>query len=88
MPFLTTNGVHGSITTLGKMTHGIEIYLSQLNSITIAKDGQTATVGGGIIAKNLTDTLWVAGKQTGEHIMSVSRDDSCKGIPMTNLEGQ
>ncbi|KAN0112381.1 FAD binding domain containing protein [Hyaloscypha variabilis] len=64
LPFLTTNGVHGSITTLGKMTHGIEIHLSQLSGITISQDGQTATIGGGVIAKNLTDTLWAAGKQT------------------------
>jgi FAD/FMN-containing dehydrogenase len=59
--------VHGSITTLGKMTHGIEIHMSQLNSIVIAEDGQTATIGGGVIAVNLTNALWAAGKQTGKH---------------------
>ncbi|KAJ9136904.1 FAD binding domain-containing protein [Pleurostoma richardsiae] len=63
LPFLATNGVHGSITTLGKMTHGIEIHLSQLNTVQIAADGQTAKIGGGILSKNLTDTLWAAGKQ-------------------------
>ncbi|OBT88352.1 hypothetical protein VE02_02285 [Pseudogymnoascus sp. 03VT05] len=64
LPFLTTNGVHGSITTLGKMTNGIEISLKQLNSIKIAKDGKTVTIGGGVMSKNVTDTLWAAGKQT------------------------
>ncbi|CZR68237.1 probable FAD-dependent oxygenase [Phialocephala subalpina] len=64
LPFLTTNGFHGSITTLGKMTHGIEIHMSQLNSISIATDGKTATIGGGVLSHNLTDTLWAAGKQT------------------------
>lgn len=66
MPFLATNGVHGSITTLGKMTRGIEIHMSQLNSIVVAQDGSTATIGGGVMSKNLTDALWAVGKQTGE----------------------
>jgi hypothetical protein len=65
--------VHGSITTLGKMTHGIEIHLSQLNSIVIAEDGQTATIGGGVIAVNLTNALWAAGKQTGKHMIDSLR---------------
>lgn len=65
MPFLATNGVHGSITTLGQMTYGIEISLKQLNTIKIATDGQTVTIGGGVMSKNVTDTLWAAGKQTG-----------------------
>lgn len=72
MPFLATNGVHGSITSLSKMASGIEIYLGQLTSVSIAKDGKTATIGGGIISRNLTDVLWAAGKQTG---MWASRSD-------------
>ncbi|KAH8803017.1 hypothetical protein F5884DRAFT_494268 [Xylogone sp. PMI_703] len=64
LPFLVYNGAHGAITTLGKMDHGIEIYLSQLNNVEIAADGKTATFGGGIISKNVTDILWAAGKQT------------------------
>lgn len=51
------------------MTNGIEIYLSQLNRIAIAKDGATVTIGGGVRSKNLTDALWAAGKQTGEHMI-------------------
>ena len=66
IPFLTYNGHHGTLTTLGKMDYGIEIYLPQLNSISIAKDGKSATIGGGANVKNLTDTLWAAGKQTGK----------------------
>ncbi|OBT70377.1 hypothetical protein VE03_00112 [Pseudogymnoascus sp. 23342-1-I1] len=64
LPFLATNGVHGSITTLGQMTYGIEISLKQLNTIKIAADGQTVTIGGGVMSKNVTDTLWAARKQT------------------------
>jgi hypothetical protein len=48
------------------MDHGIEIYLNQLSSIEIASDGQTATFGGGVMAKNVTDALWAVGKQTGK----------------------
>jgi len=48
------------------MDYGIEIYLPRLNSISIAKDGKSATIGGGANVKNLTDTLWDAGKQTGK----------------------
>ncbi|KAK8061621.1 hypothetical protein PG994_007987 [Apiospora phragmitis] len=64
VPFLAANGFHGSITTLGKMTHGIEIYLSQSNTVEISPDGKTAKIGGGIRARNLTDALWSVGKQT------------------------
>ncbi|KAK7961974.1 FAD-linked oxidoreductase chyH [Apiospora aurea] len=64
VPFLATNGFHGAITTLGEMSHGIEIYLSRLNTVEILQDGLTAKIGGGIRAKNLIDALWDAGKQT------------------------
>ncbi|KAH8887629.1 FAD-binding domain-containing protein [Thozetella sp. PMI_491] len=64
LPFLAYNGLHGAITTLGKMTSGIEIYLGQLSSVNIAEDGQTVTIGGGTMSKLVTDTLWAAGKQT------------------------
>ncbi|KAE8149095.1 FAD-binding domain-containing protein [Aspergillus avenaceus] len=64
LPFLTYNGAHGAITTLGNMTQGIEIYLNQLNSVDVAKDGKSVTIGGGTKSKKVTDTLWAAGKQT------------------------
>ncbi|KAH6896807.1 hypothetical protein B0T10DRAFT_526182 [Thelonectria olida] len=64
LPFLAFNTAHGAITTLGRMDHGIEIYLGQLSSISIAKDGNSATIGGGAHSKNVTDALWAAGKQT------------------------
>lgn len=63
-PFLTYNGVHAAITTLGNMNCGIEISLSKLTSVDIAPDGQTARIGGGAQSKNVVDTLWAAGKQT------------------------
>ncbi|WYZ37060.1 hypothetical protein EsH8_II_000566 [Colletotrichum jinshuiense] len=64
LPFLAYNGVHGAITTLGRMTNGIEIYLSQLSGVEVAADGKSAKISGGTGSKLVTDTLWEAGKQT------------------------
>lgn len=47
------------------MDYGIQIYLPQLNTISVAKDGKSAKIGGGVNSKNLIDALWEAGKQTG-----------------------
>ncbi|KAM5349276.1 hypothetical protein ACJ41O_005783 [Fusarium nematophilum] len=64
IPFLAYNTAHGAITTLGRMDHGIEIYLNQLNSVAVSSDGKTVKIGGGTMSKKVTDTLWAAGKQT------------------------
>ncbi|KAH6993264.1 hypothetical protein EDB82DRAFT_170307 [Fusarium venenatum] len=64
LPFLAYNTAHGAITTLGRMDHGIEIYLNQLNTVEVAADGKTVTIGGGTQSKKVTDTLWAANKQT------------------------
>jgi hypothetical protein len=47
------------------MDYGIEIYLPQLNTISIAKDQNSVTLGGGVNSKKVTEALWAAGKQTG-----------------------
>ncbi|KAK4034985.1 hypothetical protein C8A01DRAFT_48756 [Parachaetomium inaequale] len=64
IPFLAYNGLHGSITTLGRMDWGIAINLRKLSGVTIAADGQTATIAGGTNSKVVIDELWAAGKQT------------------------
>ncbi|KAL0941656.1 FAD-dependent oxygenase [Colletotrichum truncatum] len=64
LPFLAYNGVHGAITTLGKMQNGIEISLSQLSGVEVAEDGKSAKIAGGTRSKDVTDILWEAGKQT------------------------
>ncbi|KAH7139584.1 hypothetical protein B0J13DRAFT_586213 [Dactylonectria estremocensis] len=64
LPFLAFNTAHGAITTLGRMDHGIEIYLNLLSSVKVAQDGKTVKIGGGTQSKIVTDTLWAAGKQT------------------------
>jgi hypothetical protein len=66
VPFLAYNGHHGTLTTLGDMDYGIQIYLPQLNSLSISADRTLATMGGGINSKSVTDGLWAAGKQTGK----------------------
>ncbi|KFA71410.1 hypothetical protein S40288_04307 [Stachybotrys chartarum IBT 40288] len=64
VPFLATNGGHGSLTTLGRFDGGIEIRLDQLNGVDIANDGRTARIGGGALTKRIVDKLWEAGKET------------------------
>ncbi|KAH8664915.1 hypothetical protein BGZ61DRAFT_522812 [Ilyonectria robusta] len=64
LPFLAFNTAHAAITTLGRMDHGIEIYMNLLSSVKVAKDGKTVKIGGGTQSKAVTDTLWAAGKQT------------------------
>lgn len=74
IPVLAYNGHHGTLTTLGRMQYGIQIYMPELNSINIAQDGKTVTVGGGINSKKVTDSLWAAGKQTGVYILITMND--------------
>lgn len=63
LPFLTYNGVHGALVSLGKMDHGVGISLNQLSSVEVAEDGKTVTIGGGTVSKKVTDDLWAVGKQ-------------------------
>ena len=58
-------GGHGSIGSLGKLDHGIEIWMRKLDKTEIAEDGKTVRLGGGLLAKEITDALWAEGKQTG-----------------------
>ncbi|KAI4174451.1 MAG: hypothetical protein LQ348_006376 [Seirophora lacunosa] len=64
LPFLAVTGGHGSIGSLGKLNHGIEIWMRKLNATEIAEDGRTVQLGGGLLAKEITDALWADGKQT------------------------
>ncbi|EEH44121.2 uncharacterized protein PADG_00410 [Paracoccidioides brasiliensis Pb18] len=63
-PFLTYSTGHGSISSLKAVQGGILIRLTRLNSVSIADDGDTATFGGGVRSKQVTDALWAKGKQT------------------------
>ena len=54
------------------MEYGIQIYMPQLNTISIAKSKSSVTIGGGTNSKKLTDALWAAGKQTGKSIVAMA----------------
>ncbi|KAJ4336322.1 hypothetical protein N0V87_005473 [Didymella glomerata] len=64
IPILAYNGHHGTLTSLGKMDYGIQIYMPTLNTISVSKNGSSVTIGGGANSKKVTDALWAAGKQT------------------------
>ena len=64
MPFLALSGKHGYNVNLNKVKHGIGINMRSMNSIELAKDGKTATIGGGIVTKKLTHELWDMDKIT------------------------
>ncbi|KAL4737143.1 hypothetical protein BDV11DRAFT_206979 [Aspergillus similis] len=64
LPFLAVNGGHGSISSLSKIDNGIEIWMHKLNSVQIAEDGKTVTVGGGIKSAELIPALFAHGKYT------------------------
>ena len=64
MPFLALSGKHGYNVNLNHVKHGVGINMRNLNSIELAKDGKTATIGGGIVTKKLMHELWEMGKIT------------------------
>lgn len=65
IPFFPYVGGHGSVSSLGNVKNGIQISMGSLNDVKISEDGTSATLGGGIKGKEVTDALWPYGKQTG-----------------------
>ena len=63
-PFLAISGKHGNNNYAGKVKRGVGINLRKLNSVEIGKDGRSATIGGGIVTKELIDALWEDGKMS------------------------
>lgn len=66
MSFLAYSGGHGSIASLARVKNGIQISMSQMNSIAIAPDAKSVTVGGGAKVKDVMKALSAAGKRTGQ----------------------
>ncbi|KAI0156018.1 putative FAD-dependent oxygenase [Pestalotiopsis sp. NC0098] len=64
LPFLAISGKHGAISSIGQMQTGIEIWMDQLNNVTVSEDGASARIGGGSLSKKVLDSLWDANKQT------------------------
>lgn len=50
--------------SLGKLDAGVQVNLDHLDSLTINADGNTATIGGGILSGEVTSALWDKGKWT------------------------
>lgn len=65
LPFFAVNKGHGSTITIGKLRNGIEIHIRVFDKIVIAKDENSATVGGGVYAAPLISKLWSNGKASG-----------------------
>lgn len=66
MPFLAVSRGHGYANTLGKLKHGIEIWLTQLDTIEVAADGNSALIGGGVYIKQVIDALTPHKKVAGK----------------------
>ncbi|KAF4457591.1 6-hydroxy-D-nicotine oxidase [Fusarium albosuccineum] len=64
LPFLARSGGHGATEALGLAKNVVIVDLRGWDSIDIAEDGKTATIGGGASVKKVVNTLWAAGKQT------------------------
>ncbi|KAG9258516.1 uncharacterized protein F5Z01DRAFT_670231 [Emericellopsis atlantica] len=63
LPFLAVTGTHSWTTAMEKLKHGIQINMRKLNSSTLHEDGESATVGGGIMQHEIVAALAEHGKQ-------------------------
>lgn len=69
MPFLAVNRAHGTASAISNVYNGIEIYINALNSINIAEDGESASMGGGTYQDQVVNYLAAYGKVTCIHIL-------------------
>lgn len=60
---------HGVTSAMSHIKNGIQISLKKLDHVKIHKDGQVATIGGGIITHELTQKLFKHNKRAGEPIL-------------------
>lgn len=63
IPFLGVGGGHGFTTTLGELKEGLELDLSQFNTISIDAQNNRMTIGGSVRFENILDPLYAAGKE-------------------------
>lgn len=69
LPWLAVSGRHGGIRSLGKLDSGVQINMDHLDSLVIGADGETATIGGGILSGEVTSALWDKGKWTSAYLL-------------------
>lgn len=65
LPFIARSGGHGATESLRLAKNVVSIDLRGIDQVVISEDGETATIGGGANVKEVVNTLWAAGKQTG-----------------------
>ena len=66
LPFLAINRGHGSAGALGTIKNGFLIRLDNLDTIDIAADGKSATMGGGVYVDQVLSTLAENNKVCGK----------------------
>ena len=71
--FLAISRGHGTTTALSTVKNGIQIHLRQLNTIAIAQDGNSATLGGGLYNAEIVNALDAVGKASGNFQCSLRR---------------
>lgn len=67
IPFLATGGRHGFSTTLHALDQGLEIDLSQLDSVEIDDTNATVTIGAGVVVDDILDPIYDAGFEMREY---------------------
>ncbi|KAL8688925.1 MAG: hypothetical protein Q9218_005281 [Villophora microphyllina] len=65
LPFLAVNRGHGTTIDMNKIWHGINIYVRNLDSISIAADEKSATCGGGVYATGACTCVGIVGPGLG-----------------------
>ena len=61
---------HGVTSAMSHIKNGIQISLKKLSHVKVHEDGKVATIGGGIITRELTRKLFKHNKRAGESILS------------------
>lgn len=65
LPFLAVGAGHGATEALSTVQNGLAILTRKMNHVRVDKGGQTATIGAGVLSKEVTNALWAVNKQTG-----------------------
>ncbi|KAK4452741.1 6-hydroxy-d-nicotine oxidase [Podospora aff. communis PSN243] len=81
IPFSAKVSGHGTWAGLGDIKNGMNIWMRELNSVTLSKDGKEAVVGGGAMVDEVVKYLWKEGKQTATAL------GQCIGITGSGIGG-
>ena len=76
-PFLSTAGGHGFAITLGRLRNGIEIDLSNFNSVSVDAKANTLTIGGAVRVRDVLGPLGQAHKELRGSFCSSTKPVIC-----------